>query len=90
MAPSPPLVPSSNESPTSVSGAQAAASWPSWFKDAHQLLSSEDLGPEFTSLIDQLTKFEKLTDFENQVHAQQDSGWTNDRQRSAIGFLEDA
>ena len=64
MAPSPPLVPSSNESPTSVSGAQAAASWPSWFKDAHQLLSSEDLGPEFTSLIDQLTKFEKLTDFE--------------------------
>ena len=63
LATSPAPAPPSNETPTSVSGAQADASWPSWFKDAHQLLSSQDLGPEFTSLIDQLIKFEKLTDF---------------------------
>ena len=55
--------PSSNESASSLTGAQADPAWPSWFKDAHQLLSGQNLGREFTSLINHFTEHEKRTDF---------------------------
>ena len=55
--------PSSNESTSSLTGAQADPAWPSWFKDAHQLLSGQNLGREFTSLINHFTEHEKRTDF---------------------------
>ena len=83
LALSPPPAPSLNKSLTSVSGAQADASWPLWFKDAHQLLSREDLGPEFTSLIDQLTKFEKLTDFAPGAHS---VGFGSDKRPSEVHY----
>jgi len=55
--------PSSNESTSSLTGAQADPAWPSWFRDAHKLLSGQDLGWEFTLLINHFTEHEKHTDF---------------------------
>ena len=83
LATSPAPAASSNKTLTSVSGAQADASWPSWFKDAHQLLSSQDLGPELTSLIDQLINFEKLTDFAPGEHS---AGFRSDKQLPEVHF----
>ena len=83
LATSPAPAPPSNETPTSVSGAQADASWPSWFKDAHQLLPSQDLGPEFTSLINQLIKFEKLTDF---AAGERSAGFRSDKRLPEVRF----
>ncbi|KIJ92126.1 hypothetical protein K443DRAFT_135355 [Laccaria amethystina LaAM-08-1] len=47
LATTPPPPPSSNKSPSSITGAQDT-SWPSWFRDAHRLLSSQNLGGDFT------------------------------------------
>ena len=41
----------------------AAIAWPSWFRDAHTLLSSQNLGAEFTALIEQFVQLEKRTAF---------------------------
>ena len=62
LATNPPPPPSSDKSPPSVIGAQDN-SWPAWFTDAHRLLSSQNLGQEYTSLIHKFTEFEKRTAF---------------------------
>ena len=48
---------------SSAMTSQPDAAWPLWFRDAYVLLSSRDLGPEFTALIDQFVQLEKRTDF---------------------------
>ena len=55
--------PSSNESASSLTGAQADPAWPDWFRDAHKLLAGQNLGREFTLLINRFTEHEKRTDF---------------------------
>lgn len=55
--------PSSNESASSLTGAQADPAWPAWFRDAHKLLAGQNLGREFTLLINCFTKHEKRTNF---------------------------
>ena len=89
LATNPPPSPSSDKSPPSVIDAQDN-SWPAWFTDAHRLLSSQNLGQEYTSLI--LINLRSLRSAlpSHQVDAQRDLCRTTDPQRSIIGFLKDA
>ena len=61
--------PSSNESASSLTGAQADPPWPAWFRDAHKLLAGQNLGWEFTLLINRFTEHEKCTDFTSGAHS---------------------
>ena len=47
----------------SATKSQPDAAWPSWFRDAYTLLSSQNLGAEFTALIEQFVQLEKRTAF---------------------------
>ncbi|EDQ99300.1 uncharacterized protein LACBIDRAFT_335124 [Laccaria bicolor S238N-H82] len=72
LAPSPltaPLIIAPLGSPSSMMMSQPDAAWPSWFRDAHTLLSSQSLGMVFMALIEQFVQLEKHTAFAPGTHS---------------------